>query len=69
MYRIAEIRRGKGLQQNFVAKQVGISQQYLSELERGKRDVRGMKLKKIAEVLGCKVDDLYEQEITPTHDE
>lgn len=57
MYRIGEIRRSKGLRQNYVADKIGVTQQHLSDIERGKHDPRGEVLFKLAEVLECKVDD------------
>lgn len=58
--RIGDIRRKKGLQQNFVAEQLKMSQQYLSEIENNKRDPRASTLFKIATLLNCTVDELYD---------
>lgn len=59
--RIRERREAKGLKQKFVAKECSISQQMLSEYENGKTYPRANILFKIAEAIGCKVDDLYER--------
>ena len=59
--KIQEIRKNKGLMQGFVAKQCGISQQMLSEYEKGKTFPRANILFKIGEVLNTSVDDLYEK--------
>lgn len=59
--KIRERREEKGLKQKFVAKQCTISQQMLSEYENGKTYPRANILFKIAKVIGCKVDDLYER--------
>lgn len=60
--RIAEIRQSKGLKQIFVAKQVGISQQQLSDYEHARAYPRVDKAFRIANALDCKVDDLWEYE-------
>ena len=61
--KIREQRKKKGLMQKFVAQECSISQQMLSEYENGKTYPRANILFNIAEVIGCKVDDLYEQKI------
>ncbi len=56
---IGYIRKSKGLQQKFVAKQIGISPEHLSHIEHNKSEASAGILFKIAKVLDCKVDDLY----------
>lgn len=58
--RIREKREEKGLKQKFVAKECKISQQMLSEYENGKTYPRANILFRIALIIDCKVDDLYE---------
>ena len=58
--RIGEIRKSKGLMQKFVANQVGISQQQLSDFEKNRAFPRIDKAYRIAKVLDCTVNDLYE---------
>lgn len=58
--RIGDIRRKKGLQQKFVAEQLEMSQQYISEIENNKRDPRASTLIKIALFLKCTLDELYD---------
>ena len=58
--RIAEIRNSKGLKQIHVAKLVGISQQQLSDYEHKRAYPRVDKAFRLAKVLECKVDELWE---------
>ncbi len=48
----------RGLRAAEVAKQCGVSAAYLSEIETGKKEGSLSVIKKIAEALGVKVDDL-----------
>jgi putative transcriptional regulator len=57
---IGEIRRSKGLLQKFVAEQVGIKQQQLSDWENDKFP-RYDKAYKLAKVLGVGIEDLYKE--------
>lgn len=59
--KIKEIRIRKGLSQNELANRIGISSNYLSELEHNKFDIRFGLLLKIAEELNVKIDELYEK--------
>ncbi|MEK4721537.1 helix-turn-helix transcriptional regulator [Priestia sp. FSL W8-0524] len=52
----------KGYQKKFVAKQVGVSPTQLSLWISMRNFPRADKLFKLAQVLNCKVDDLYEYE-------
>ncbi|WP_416149521.1 helix-turn-helix transcriptional regulator [Salipaludibacillus sp. HK11] len=56
-FKIKEIRLSKGITQKYVAKKVGISQSYLSNLEKNKFNPSAEIMFKIADVLKCKVDD------------
>lgn len=56
---IADVRKSKGIQQSFLAKQLGISQQLLSEYERGNSYPRIDRANKIAKLLGVELSDLY----------
>ena len=58
---IAEIRKSKGLLQKFVAEQVGISQQQLSDYENKRAFPRIDKAFKLAKVLGVEVGELYKE--------
>jgi transcriptional regulator with XRE-family HTH domain len=55
---IARVRREKGLTQEQVAERSGISQQYLSGLERGNRNPSIVTLYEIAQALGVSHVDL-----------
>lgn len=57
--RIKEIRLSKGLMQTFVAKQLNMTQQQLSDWENDRAYPRIDKAFRLARVLGVKVDDLY----------
>nr|WP_285842824.1 helix-turn-helix transcriptional regulator [Metabacillus litoralis] len=58
---IGEIRKNKGLLQKFVADKCNISQQMLSEYEKGKTYPKAPILFRISDVLEVKVDDLYKR--------
>jgi putative transcriptional regulator len=58
--KIQELRKERGLMQGFVAKQMGISQQLLSDWEKGRTYPRIDKAQKLAEVLGVGIEELYE---------
>lgn len=57
--RIAKIRRERGDTQEQLAEAIGISTNYLSEIERGKCSVRLDKLVLIIRALNCSADDLF----------
>ena len=62
--RIKRVRKEKGFTQQQFAEAVGISVNYLSDVERGKSSVRLEKLVTIINVLGCTADDLFADVIT-----
>jgi transcriptional regulator with XRE-family HTH domain len=55
---VERIRKAKGLTQEQLAEAVGCSQQYLSDLERGKRNPTIIRIYEIAVVLGVSHVDL-----------
>lgn len=57
--RIQELRRQKKLTQQQLAEMVGISTNYLSDLERGISSPRMDKLVAIINALGCSADELF----------
>ncbi len=59
--KIGDIRRSKGLQQKYVAKQINVSPQSLSAWERNDSYPGANYLFDLAVVLNCKVDDLYKK--------
>jgi putative transcriptional regulator len=59
---IGEIRRNKGLMQKFVAQQMEMTHQQLSDWENGRAYPRIDKAYKLAKVLGVKLEDLYKEE-------
>ena len=58
----ARLRREKGLTQEQVAARSGFSQQYVSDLERGKRNPTIVSLYELAQVLGVSHIDLVKFE-------
>jgi transcriptional regulator with XRE-family HTH domain len=58
MLRVKEYRLNRGLRQDWVAKQAGISVASLTKIENGKQMPGADTLKKIAEVLNCTMDEL-----------
>lgn len=57
--KIKEIRAGKGLTQQEVAKKLGFSVARFSEIERNKRVPNVLLALKLANVLDCSINDLY----------
>ena len=58
--RIKQLRIDKGLYQQYVAKQVGISPTYLSDLESGRRNISKDILDKLCEVFGMELNELLD---------
>ncbi|MDL2406147.1 helix-turn-helix transcriptional regulator [Rhizobium calliandrae] len=63
----ARLRREKGLTQEDVAARSGYSQQYLSDLERGRRNPTVITLFELAQALGVSHMDLVAPEATSDH--
>lgn len=59
---MSEIRKARGLTQEALAEKVGITQAVVSRYESGDRFPKLTIAAKIAEALGCKVDDLIDKE-------
>ena len=57
--RIRLLRLERGLQQNEVAAQIGISQAYLSNIEKGRNNITLENLLKLHEVLQCPVSSFF----------
>ena len=60
---IQRIRRERGYTQQVFSEMVGISTNYLSDVERGKKSVRLEKLVLIMNELQCSADDLFMDKI------
>lgn len=57
-----EIRTAKGLKLEAVATITGVSKSTLNNIENGKTSPTLANLEKIAQGLGCRINDLYESE-------
>jgi transcriptional regulator with XRE-family HTH domain len=68
MATLAEIRKAKQLTMVDVAVQLGISQGYYSNLERGKRPFHGVLLKKASKVLGVSLSTVREAAKSHPHE-
>ncbi len=60
---IRRIREEKGLTQVYVADQAGISQVMLCQIEKGYKEPSIRTGKRIANILGCNLDDLLAEAI------
>lgn len=58
--RLRSLRKAKGLTQEKLANACGLHRTYLCDVERGKRNVSVINLRRIAEELGVKVGELFE---------
>lgn len=56
---VRKTRREQGITQAELARRVGITRPYLSDIENGKRQVRGELMIRIAVILGVKVEDIF----------
>lgn len=61
MKNILKKRTQVGMSQRELAKKVGITDSAICQYESGKRSPNIQTLKKIAEILGCSVDDLIKE--------
>lgn len=59
---IRKLRRDKGLSQFELAELLGINQSAVAQWETGKTAPNFKRLKKLAEILGCSVDDLMKDD-------
>ena len=57
--RIKTLRRARGFTQMTFSEAVGLSNNYLSDVERGNSFPKADKLVKMAEVLSCSADDIF----------
>lgn len=57
--RIQKIRKSRGYTQQQFAEMIGLSTNYLSDIERGKSSARLDKLVAIINSLGCSADDVF----------
>lgn len=58
---IKSFREKLGLTQSYIASEVGVTQACVAQWERGEALPRSDKLPKLAEVLCCRIDDLFER--------
>ena len=58
MNKLKEARKAAGLTQVELSRKTGMSQQDISSIERGDRDPTASTLRKLADALGCKIDDI-----------
>ncbi len=59
---IRRLRENKKMQQKFLAEKVGITQSMLSQIEKGIRNPSLQIGKEIADILGCKMEDLLAED-------
>jgi transcriptional regulator with XRE-family HTH domain len=58
--RIREIRQSRGYSQEALALKAGIDRTYVSSLERGKRNVSALNVRRLAKALGVRPTDLWD---------
>lgn len=61
MNQIKKIRELKRINQKSLAEAAQISQPYLSDLEKNRRGARPETWQRIADALGCTIDELFEK--------
>lgn len=57
--KIAKIRKEKGFSQSDLGSHINMEKTNLSAIENGRQNAASLTLKKIADVLGCKVEDFF----------
>lgn len=57
--RLEELRKKQGMTQNELAALVGVQQNTISQWESGKRHPTSTTLPRLANVLGCTIDELF----------
>ncbi len=60
MQKIKELREAKGLTQKYIADIFGVDQSAVVRWESGKAMPTADKLPKLAQLLGCTIDELYD---------
>lgn len=58
MNKLKEARKAAGLTQVELSRKTGLSQPDISAIERGDRDPTASTLRKLADALECKIDDI-----------
>ena len=66
--RIAQIRSSKGISQTFVARLMGKTPQWLSNIEKGRRPIEAAELSQLAKILEVDVAIFYTGELNETLD-
>lgn len=61
---IHQIRLSKGLLQEYVAAEAGISQAMLCQIERGTKNPSLQVAKEIADIFGCQLDDFLTNKLS-----
>jgi transcriptional regulator with XRE-family HTH domain len=62
--RVAELRKTKGLSQEYLSKSVKISRPSLAQIELGNRGIDILELQKLSQVLGFSLDDFMSKDFT-----
>jgi transcriptional regulator with XRE-family HTH domain len=66
--RIAQLRKLKGLSQDYLAKSVKISRPSLAQIELGNRSIDILELQKLSQVLGFSLDDFMSKDFKPNQE-
>lgn len=59
--RIADLRRNLGLSQRQIAEKCGVTQQFIQQIESGKKNPSVKVLTKLAEALDSSIDELFDK--------
>ena len=59
--RIADLRRNLGLSQRQIADKCGVTQQFIQQIESGKKNPSVKVLTKLAEALDSSIDELFDK--------
>lgn len=61
--KIARIRRDKGISQVFITNKLGKTSAWLSNIEKGRRDIGAEELNQIAEILGVDINIFFNENL------
>lgn len=61
--RINRLRRSKGISQVFITNKLGKTSAWLSNIEKGRRDIGAEELHQVAEVLGVDIGEFFKDKL------
>ena len=60
-HRVKQIRQSKGITQEELSIKAQLHRTYISSIELGKRNISLLNIEKLAEALGCSINDFFDE--------